>query len=138
MLKKKIKYDKDLIEEQCLLSKKNGRISEPLGRFILDRCDDVAGAYFDTRGDKELYQSLVDEAVLRICEKFLHYYKEGKCGANLIITMAKSTMLNKIKSLGWSDIYGEKQKSYIEIFQDGAWVRKLEKLKKDDNISQSL
>jgi len=138
MLKKKIKYDKDLIEKECLQSKKNGRISERLGRFILDRCDDVAGAYFDTRGDKELYQSLVDEAVLRICEKFLHYYIEGKCGANLIITMAKSTMLNKIKSLGWSDIYGEKQKSYIEIFEDGAWVRKLEKLKKDDNISQSL
>jgi|11_taG_2_1085331.scaffolds.fasta_scaffold03764_7 hypothetical protein len=138
MLKKKIKYDKDLIEKECLQSKKNGRISEQLGRFILDRCDDVAGAYFDTRGDKELYQSLVDEAVLRICEKFLHYYIEGKCGANLIITMAKSTMLNKIKSLGWSDIYGEKQKSYIEIFEDGAWVRKLEKLKKDDNISQSL
>jgi len=52
--------------------------------------------------------------------------------------MAISTMLNKIKSLAWSDVYGEKQKSYIEYFEDGSWVRKLEKLKRDDNIGQLL
>tara|TARA_R110001606_G_scaffold219342_2_gene367197 strand:+ start:4365 stop:4781 length:417 start_codon:yes stop_codon:yes gene_type:complete len=138
MLKKNIKYNKDQIEKECLESKQSGRISEPLGKFILARCDDVAGTYFNTGGDKELHQALVDQAVLRICEKFLHYYKEGKCGANLVITMARSTMLNKIKSLGWSDVYGEKQKSYIDMFIDGAWIRKLEKLKKDDNVSQSL
>jgi len=138
MPKKKIKYDKQLIEKECLLSKQNGRISEPLGKFIIDRCTEIAGAYFETEGYKELHQALVDEAVLRICEKFLYYYKEGRSGANLIISMAISTMLNKIKSLAWSDVYGEKQKSYVEYFEDGNWVRKLEKLKRDDNIGQLL
>tara|TARA_R110000868_G_scaffold58726_1_gene180935 strand:+ start:2233 stop:2649 length:417 start_codon:yes stop_codon:yes gene_type:complete len=138
MPKKKIKYDKELIEQQCLRSKEIGRITEPLGVFILARCNDIAGAYFETEGSKELHQALVDEAVLRICEKFLYYYREGGSGANLIISMAISTMLNKIKSLAWADLYGEKQKSYVDYFEDGTWVRKLEKLKRDDNIGQLL
>jgi hypothetical protein len=138
MPKKKIKYDKQLIEIECQKAKESGRLTEPLGVFILERCNEIAGAYFETEGYEELHQALVDEAVLRICEKFLHYYKPGKSGANLIISMAISTMLNKIKSLAWSDVYGEKQKSYIEYFEDGSWVRKLEKLKRDDNIGQLL
>lgn len=75
---------------------------------------------------------------MRICEKFLEYYKEGKSGANLVIAMAISTMINKIKSLKWADMYGEKQKSYIMFFEDGEWIRRLNKLKRDDNIGQTL
>jgi hypothetical protein len=137
-LKSKKRYDKELIEIECLKSKKNGRITDPLGVFILDRCREIAESSFNNPRNEELCQVLIDEAVMRICEKFLEYYEEGKSGANLIITMAISTIINKLKSLNWSDMYGEKQKSYIIHFEDGVWVRRLEKLKRDDNISQKL
>lgn len=52
--------------------------------------------------------------------------------------MAMSTMLNKIKSMNWSDVYGEKRKSFIYIFDDGQWTRKLMKVNRDDNLSQLL
>jgi hypothetical protein len=135
---KNAKYDKEAVELQCLLSKTNNRITEPLGRYILDRCNEIASSYFDTKGNAELRQALVDEAVMRICDKFLIYYDEGKSGANLIISMAMSTMLNKIKSMNWSDVYGEKRKSFIYIFDDGQWTRKLMKVNRDDNLSQLL
>lgn len=135
---KNAKYDKEAVELQCLLSKTNNRITEPLGRYILDRCNEISSSYFDTKGNAELRQALVDEAVMRICDKFLIYYDEGKSGANLIISMAMSTMLNKIKSMNWSDVYGEKRKSFIYIFDDGQWTRKLMKVNRDDNLSQLL
>lgn len=137
MQSKKKRYDKELIEAECVISKQQGFITEKLGTFILDRCNEISGSSFNIES-KELRQALVDEAVMRICEKFLDYYKVGRSGANLIIAMAISTMINKIKSLRWSDVYGEKQKSYIFFFEDGEWVRRLEKLKRDDNIGQTL
>lgn len=138
MPKKNIRYDKDAVEVQCRLSKENNRITEPLGVFILERCEEIARSYFVTNNDKELVQALVDEAVMRICDKFLVYYDEGKSGANLIISMAMSTMINKIKSLSWSDVYGEKRKSFIYIFDDGQWSKRLLKVTRDDNLSQLL
>jgi len=138
MPKKNIRYDKDAVEVQCRLSKENNRITEPLGVFILERCDEIARSYFVTNNDRELAQALVDEAVMRICDKFLVYYDEGKSGANLIISMAMSTMINKIKSLSWSDVYGEKRKSFIYIFDDGQWSKRLLKVTRDDNLSQLL
>jgi hypothetical protein len=66
------------------------------------------------------------------------YYDEGKSGANLVISMAMSTMINKIKSLSWSDVYGEKRKSFIYIFDDGQWSKRLLKVTRDDNLSQLL
>jgi hypothetical protein len=138
MPKKNIRYDKDAVEVQCRLSKENNRITEPLGVFILERCEEIARSYFVTNNDKELVQALVDEAVMRICDKFLVYYDEGKSGANLVISMAMSTMINKIKSLSWSDVYGEKRKSFIYIFDDGQWSKRLLKVTRDDNLSQLL
>lgn len=133
-----MRYDKQKIEQECIKSRENGRITEKLGLFILDRCNEIAHSSFNSPKNDELCQVLIDEAVMRICEKFLDYYKEGRSGANLIITMAITTMINKVKSLNWSDMYGEKQKSYVMLFEDGEWVRRLEKLKRDDNIGQLL
>lgn len=137
-MKGKKRYDKALIEIECLKSRDQGRITEPLGAFILDRCKEIAQSSFNNPKNDELCQVLIDEAIMRICERFLDYYQEGKSGANLIIAMAITTMINKIKSLNWSDMYGEKQKSYIMFFEDGEWIRRLEKLKRDDNIGQTL
>ena len=137
MQKKTNRYDKELIEAECLKSKAQGYLTEPLGYFILARCKEIANSSFILDSD-ELKQALIDEAVMPICERFLDYYEEGRSGANLVITMAITTMINKIKSLNWSDMYGEKQKSYIFFFEDGEWVRRLEKLKRDDNIGKEL
>ena len=134
----KRRYDKEAVEVECLKSAENGIITEELGKYILARCTELAGANFDTSGNHELRQALIDAAVLRICEKFLDYYTPGRSGANLVISMAISTMINKIKSLAWADIYGEKQKSYIVVFQEGEWKRVLTKVKRDDNASRSL
>lgn len=93
---------------------------------------------FITNGNKELRQGLVDDAVMRVCEKFMHYYEEDKSAANLIITMIYSTMYNKITGLKWKDVYGQKNKGYIYVVEDGNRLRKLIKYTKDDNLSGKL
>jgi hypothetical protein len=121
-----------------VLSLNQGRITEPLGAFIYQRAIEISGSAFITNGDKELKQSLIDEAVMRVCEKFLHYYKEGGSAANLIITMIYSTMTNKIVGLKWKDVYGQRIKGRVVCIEDGERLTRLVKYVKDDNISERL
>jgi len=120
------------------LSAERGRITEPLGSFIYQRAVEIAGSAFITNGDKELKQSLIDEAVMRVCEKFLYYYKEGGSAANLIITMIYSTMTNKIVGLKWKDVYGQRIKGKVVCIENGEKFTRLVKYVKDDNISEKL
>lgn len=113
-------------------------MTEFLGKFTMDRSIEIAKHSFYTRGDEELLQSLVDEAVMRVCEKFLHYYAPGRSAANLIISMIYSAMYNKMTSLKWSDVYGHKMKGPMTIFEDGVRKVRYEKYIKDDNISEQL
>lgn len=131
------KYDKSDIEEEAKISKASGVLTEALGRYILDRCNDAVNTFFVVR-DEELKQAMIDEAIMRICEKFLVYYEEERSAANLVIAMAKTTMINKLKSLSWSDTYGQKIKTRAYVFDDGEWVNKLIRSEKDDNISKDL
>jgi hypothetical protein len=138
-LKKKRKYDKEEIEFEAILSKEKGQISEKLGKFTLDRATEIARSSFYTAGNEELAQALVDEGVMRVMEKFLLYYQENKSAANLIITMIYSSMLNKITSLKWSDVYGNNTKGFvISVDEDGNICKSLIRYLKDDNISKNL
>ena len=138
-MKKKRKYDKEEIEFEAILSKEKGCISEKLGKFTLDRANEIARSSFYTAGNDELVQALVDEGVMRVMEKFLLYYEENKSAANLIITMIYSGMLNKITSLKWSDVYGNNTKGFVVSVDDEGNVSKsLIRYLKDDNISKNL
>ena len=134
----KKKYDKALIEIEARKSIEQGMITNRLGQFILSRAKEIVNYSFITNGNKELRQGLVDDAVMRVCEKFMHYYEEDKSAANLIITMIYSTMYNKITGLKWKDVYGQKNKGYIYVVEDGSRIRKLIKYTKDDNLSGKL
>ena len=137
-MKKSTRYNKEVIEREAMLSVERGVISEPLGAFIYQRCIEIAGSAFITNGDKELKQSLIDEAVMRVCEKFLHYYKQGGSAANLIITMIYSTMTNTIVGLKWKDVYGQRIKGKVVCIENGEKFTRLVKYVKDDNISEKL
>ncbi len=134
----KQKYNKEIIERESIASKRNGEISNILGKFILERANEISNYSFITNGNKELRQSLIDEAVMRVCLKFLDYYVEGKSGANLIITMIYTTMYNKITGLKWKDIYGQKIKGNVIIIEDGTKVKRLIRYTKDDYLSKNL
>jgi hypothetical protein len=121
-----------------MLSAQQGFLTEGLGRFILQRSLEIAGHSFVTNGDAELKQSLIDDAVMRVCEKFLEYYVEDKCAANLVISMIYSTMTNKIISLNWRDVYGQKIKGHVHVVEDGRIKSKLVKFVKDDYLSEKL
>jgi hypothetical protein len=133
-----LKYNKSEIEHEALASARQGYITEELGKFILQRSLEIAGHSFVTNGDNELKQALIDDAVMRVCEKFLEYYMEDKCAANLIISMIYSTMTNKIISLSWRDVYGQKIKGHVTIIEDGRIKSKLVKFIKDDYLSEKL
>lgn len=138
-MKKKRKYDKEEIEFEAILSKEKGCISEKLGKFTLDRANEIARSSFYTAGNDELVQALVDEGVMRVMEKFLLYYEENKSAANLIITMIYSGMLNRITSLKWSDVYGSNTKGFVvSVDEDGNVSKSLIRYLKDDNISKNL
>lgn len=134
----KKKYDKENIEKEAIVSSELGYITNPLGEFILNRATEIASFSFITNGNSELHQSLIDDAVMRVCEKFLYYYKEDRSAANLIITMIYSTMYNKITGLKWKDTYGQKIKGNIYTVQDGQRVKRLVKYTKDDFLSKKL
>lgn len=134
----KKKYDKEIIEKEALLSAENQQISNLLGRFILERSEEIVSYSFITNGNKELRQSLIDDAVMRVCEKFFTYYEPGGSAANLIISMIYSTMYNKIKGLNWKDVYGQKIKGNIYTVEDGQRVKKLVRYIKDDYLSKKL
>jgi hypothetical protein len=137
-LKKNTRYDKAIIEAEAILSVQQGKITEPLGAFILQRAIEIAGSAFVTDGNKELKQALIDSAVMRTCEKFLYYYEGGKSAANLIISIIYSTMTNKIVSLNHSDVYGHNIKGYIVCVEDGERITRLKRYVKDSYLSQKL
>ncbi len=132
------RYDKALIEREAILSVQQGKITNELGKFILQRSIEVASSAFVTSGNKELKQALIDAAVMRTCEKFLHYYQSGKSAANLVISIIYSTMTNKIVSLNHSDVYGQNIKGYLTFIEDGKAVTKLKRYIKDDYLSEKL
>ena len=131
----KKKYNKEIIEKEALLSVEQGQITENLGVFILKRCEEIVNFSFITNGNKELRQSLIDEAIMRVLEKFLIYYEPGGSAANLIISIIYSTMYNKIKGLNWKDIYGQKIKGNIYMVENG---QRQKKHVKDDFLSKKL
>ena len=137
-MKKNTRYNKEAIEREALISVQRGRLTNELGKFIYQRCIEISGSAFITNGDEELKQALIDEAVMRVCEKFLHYYKEGGSAANLIITMIYSTMTNKIVGLKWKDVYGQRIKGKVVCIENGEKFTRLVKYIKDDNISEKL
>ena len=137
-MKKNTRYDKSLIESEALLSVRQDRITEPLGEFILQRAIEVAGSAFVTDGNNELKQALIDAAVMRTCEKFLHYYQEGGSAANLIISIIYSTMTNKIVSLNHSDVYGHNIKGYVVCIENGEKFTRLKRYVKDNYLSEKL
>lgn len=121
-----------------MLSVEQNRITEPLGQFILQRSIEVAGSAFITEGNEELKQALIDAAVMRACEKFLHYYQEGGSAANLIISIIYSTMTNKIVSLNHSDVYGHNIKGYVVCIENGEKFTRLKRYVKDNYLSEKL
>ena len=48
------RYDKAIIEQEAIRSAQQGRITEELGKFILQRSIEVAGSAFVTDGNEEL------------------------------------------------------------------------------------
>lgn len=133
-----MRYNKELIEREAKLSVENGSITNELGKFILQRCIEIAGSAFVTAGNEELKQALIDAAVMRTCEKFLHYYRPNKSAANLIISIIYSTMTNKIVSLNHSDIYGHNIKGYVVCIEDGEKFTRLKRYVKDSYLSEQL
>lgn len=134
----KKRYDKEKIELEAQKSLEQKAITNALGRFILRRAEEIVSYSFITNGNNELRQGLIDDAVMRVCEKFIHYYEKDKSAANLIITMIYSTMYNKITGLKWKDVYGQKNKGYIYVVEKGYKVKKLIKYVKDDYLSEKL
>lgn len=134
----RVKYDKIAIEREAIQSANQGSITNELGRFILERSAEISNFSFVTNGNEELRQALIDDAVMRVCDKFLLYYKEGKSAANLIISMIYSTMTNKVVSLKWRDVYGERRKGNVFIIEDGVRKTKLMRYTRDEYISQKL
>jgi hypothetical protein len=132
------RYDKSLIEREAIISVQQGSLTNELGIFILQRSKEIAASAFVTDGNNELKQALIDAAVMRTCEKFLHYYTEGKSAANLVISIIYSTMTNKIVSLNHSDVYGQNIKGYLTYIEDGESVTKLMRYIKDDYLSEKL
>lgn len=132
------RYDKSLIEREAIISVQQGSLTNELGIFILQRSKEIAASAFVTDGNNELKQALIDAAVMRTCEKFLHYYTEGKSAANLVISIIYSTMTNKIVSLNHSDVYGQNIKGYLTLIEDGESVTKLMRYIKDDYLSEKL
>jgi hypothetical protein len=52
--------------------------------------------------------------------------------------MVFSAMYNKMTSLKWSDVYGQKISGKVKIVEDGETVVKYLRYMKDDNISKEL
>jgi hypothetical protein len=134
----KRKYNKEAIENEAIISAEQGEITNGLGKFILQRSEEISHFAFITNGDEELRQSLIDEAVMRVCVKFLDYYKPNKSAANLIISMIYSTMTNKIVSLKWRDVYGQRIKGKVLVVENGEAKYKLIRYIKDEQISKKL
>jgi hypothetical protein len=132
------RYDKNLIEEEAIKSIRNGRITEPIGQFTLDRAEEISAGIFKPTSE-EFHNALVDYAVLKVCEEFLDKYVEGRSAANLIISMVHSGMIDRIRAARWKDVYGELNKSHVQVVDiEGRRKSELMQTSKDDTISRVL
>ena len=59
-MKKKTRYNKELVEHEAHLSVEQDAITNELGKFIYQRCIEISGSAFFTNGDDELKQALID------------------------------------------------------------------------------
>lgn len=132
------RYDKELIEEEALASIENGRMSDIIGQFIMDRAEEISSGVFKP-DSQAVHGVLVDNAIMRCCEEFLGRYEEGRSAANLIISMIHSSMLNTVKALNHKDLYGELNKSFMTTVDiEGRLSSNLYQCIKDENISRLL
>lgn len=136
-------YDKELLQDEALKSIENGRISEKLGEFILELSDFIARSHFKMDEHRELKQTLIDSAVLRVCEEFLDRFNPefhgGSSAATLIYSLVISEMRNRMKARDWKDEYGENSKSFVSIVDiNGQRKTVLIKTSKDDSISELI
>jgi len=132
------RYDKELIESEAIKSVRDGRLSEHIGQFILDRAEEISAGIFKPHSN-EYHIALVDYAVMKVCEDFLDKYVEGRSAANLIISMIHSGMIDRTRATRWKDLYGELNKSHVRVVsQEGQRKSELIQVAKDDTISRLL
>jgi hypothetical protein len=136
-------YDKELLEAEAIKSSEQGRISEKLGEFILELSDFIARSHFKMDEYRELKQTLIDSAVMRVCEEFLNRFdpsfRGGSSAATLVYSLIISEMRNRMKAREWKDEYGENCKSFVTLVnEDGVKKTILMKTTKDDAISEAL
>ena len=135
-------YDKELLQKEAIKSHKIGRLTEPLGDFILEISDFIARSHFQMDEHRELGQQLIDSAVLRVCEEFLERFDpefDDSSAATLIYSLILSQMKNRLKARGWKDDYGQNSKSWtIIVTESGERKKVLTKSIRDENISKYL
>lgn len=136
-------YDKELLQVEAIKSSDDGKISEKLGEFILELSDFIARSHFKMDEHRELKQTLIDAAVLRVCEEFLERFNPefqgGSSAATLIYSLVISEMRNRMKAREWKDEYGENSKSFVSIVDiNGQRKTVLMKTSKDDSISELI
>lgn len=132
------RYDKEAVEKEALKSKEQGRITERLGLFIIERASEIVQSEYNPHYG-EYRQAIIDHSVMYVCEQFLQRYREGGSAANLIIGMIYSSSIDRVRATSWKDVYGEKNKSYGSVISDeGKRMFKLVQTKKDDHLSAFL
>ena len=130
-----MRYDKNEIEIEAIKSVQNGRITEKLGVFILQRAKEIIESEYNPH-HSEYRQALIDYAVMKVCEEFLERYKSGRCAANLIIGMIHSRSIDRVRATKWKDVYGENNRTYLSYIDgNGERKRSLVGSNKDENIS---
>lgn len=132
------RYNKEVIETEAKKSMAQGRITEPIGQFIIDRCEEISASIFSPP-NQEYRQALVDYAVMHVCEKFLDKYKEGRSAANLIISMIHNAMIDRTRAAKWTDVYGQLNKEFVAtVTAEGERKVVLMQTIKDDTVSRLL
>jgi hypothetical protein len=136
-------YDKALLQEEALKSKKDGRITDTLGQFIIDISEYIVQAHLSIGDNHALRQYMIDGAVMRVCEEFLDRFdpefKGGSSAATLIYSLVKGDMLNKMKATKWKDTQGQNVNSWFYyVDAEGKKVKALSKALYDEGISRNL
>ena len=136
-------YDKALLQEEALKSKRDGRITDTLGQFILDISEYIVQAHLSIGDNHALRQYMIDGAVMRVCEEFLDRFdpefKGGSSAATLIYSLVKGDMLNKMKATKWKDTQGQNVNSWFYyVDATGKKNKVLSKALYDEGISRNL
>lgn len=136
-------YDKALLQEEALKSKRDGRITDTLGQFILDISEYIVQAHLSIGDNHALRQYMIDGAVMRVCEEFLDRFdpdfKGGSSAATLIYSLVKGDMLNKMKATKWKDTQGQNVNSWFYyVDAEGKKSKVLSKALYDEGISRNL